>query len=161
VQPIWQRLAKRAAALGDVVELPSATTDAGLHLVAGKRKLHPAQVEGGRYVFAVPPGIGAVRLASRAAAPAETRPWLDDRRPLGVAVRRIVQRGGASTFVMEADHPGLTEGWYATEHGGGVSFRWTDGDARIPVRPGTQVIEVDVHTTGTYPAGMTAARKVA
>ena len=146
---------------GRSTELAGSTSEPDLHVLIGKRKIRPGCVDGMRYVFSIPSGVGAVRLVSRVAAPAETTPSLDDHRPLGVAVRRITQRGGCSRFVMEAHHSGLSEGWYAEEAGARGAFRWTDGDARIPVLPGAQVIEVELHSAGVYPVSRLPLPKVA
>ena len=71
----------------------------------------------------------AVRIASRAGAPAELG-LARDPRVLGVAVRRIALRQDTRFRIMEASDPLLVEGFHAFERDGGL--RWTDGDAAVP-----------------------------
>ena len=73
-----------------------------------------------------------VRLVSHAQSPTEARPWLDDRRRLGVRVKRIVLRG-AQDARDPVDHPDLSRGWWAVERDGLMMSRWTDGEAVLPV----------------------------
>ena len=105
VRPVWQRLAERAAALGQPVPQPETTTDPGLRLVAKGRTVQPLYGENGLYIFALPKGATEVRLVSRAGAPTDTRPWLEDRRRLGVYVERIVLRGASEMREVPLDHP--------------------------------------------------------
>lgn len=56
VRPVWERLAARAAALGQAVALPATTSDAALRLVVDGRALRPISAAEGRYVF--PPSNG-------------------------------------------------------------------------------------------------------
>ena len=131
VRPIWMRLAERAGSVAPI----AATSDAGLRLVVSGQTVEPV-IEGARHVFALPSGARSVRLTSRAARPSDTRPWLDDRRRLGVLVGRIVLRdsdGGAAGLAL--DDPALTSGWWALERSAAGAFRWTDGNAmmRLPL----------------------------
>ena len=41
--------------------------------------------------------------------------------------------GSLSAPGLRADAPALGQGWHAVEHQGGDAFRWTDGDALVPL----------------------------
>jgi hypothetical protein len=155
VEPIWRRLAARAAALGCDAPPRETIGDAGLRVVAADRTLHPLSAAGGRRCFALPPGVPAIRIRSRAAAPSEARPWLDDRRRLGVSVSRILVRDDRSAQEIPLDSPDLTDGWHPAERRGSHPFRWTDGDAlvRLPESGGPTILEIVADSGGmTYPA---------
>jgi hypothetical protein len=153
VRPVWQRLADRAAALGQEAPEQPTTTEPGLHLVAKGRRIRPIYAEGGLFIFPLPRGANEVQLASRAAAPADTRPWLDDRRPLGVNVARIVLRNAEDLVEMPVDHPGLTDGWWTVERYGPALRRWTNGAARLPLPPldGPAMLEIRLGGEMIYP----------
>jgi hypothetical protein len=72
-------------------------------------------------------------VVSRAQSPTEARPWLGDRRRLGVRVKRIVLRGAGEAREVPVDHPDLTRGWWAVERDGQMISRWTDGEAVLPL----------------------------
>ncbi len=133
VRPVWQRLAERAAALGQPVPRLDTTTDPDLRIVAKGRTVRPLYGENGLYIFVLPKGATEVRLVSRSGAPADARPWLDDRRCLGVNVERIVLRGANELQEIPVDHPGLSQGWHAVEHDGVALRRWTSGEALLPL----------------------------
>ena len=133
VRPVWQCLANRAAAIGRPVSQRVTTTDADLRLRADRRTIKPVISNSNRVIFVLPRGAHEVRLVSRAQSPTEARPWLEDRRRLGVRVRRIVLRGADETREVPMDHPGLTEGWWAVERDGQVTSRWTDGEVVLPL----------------------------
>jgi hypothetical protein len=92
VQPVWQRLADRAAAIGRPVPQRVTTTDAGLRLLAGRRSIKPIFINSDLLIFVLPRGAREVGLVSHAQSPTEARPWLEDRRRLGVRIKRIVLR---------------------------------------------------------------------
>ena len=136
MQPVWQRLADRAAAIGRPVPQRATTTDAGLRLRSkrtGRRTVKPIYSDSNLVIFIVPRRSQEVRLLSRAQSPTEARPWLDDRRRLGVRVKRIVLRGADELREIPVDHPDLTRGWWAVERDGQVMSRWTDGEAVLPL----------------------------
>ena len=132
VRPVWQRLAERAAALGQPAPKVAMTTDPELRIVAKGRTVRPLYGENGLYIFALPKGATEVRLVSRAGSPADARPWLDDRRCLGVNVERIVPRRE-----RVAGGSGRPSGPVAGLAGGGAHGvalrRWTSGDAMLPL----------------------------
>ena len=134
VRAIWDRLAARATALGWRPAEPSTTTDPALCLVVDGRRLPPVSWNGRAAAFVVPSRARSARLVSRAEQPGVSRPWVDDDRRLGVAVSEIAQRWRAGTAVIAADDPALIDGWHAADRDGrGAIWRWTDGDAAIPL----------------------------
>ena len=139
VKPVWRRLAERAVASGHVLPRAEPARTAELVVEANGTTIHPVQIMDGRYVFALPPGVDAVRLISRAASPAALRPWLDDRRTLGVKVSRVVLDGRT----VAADDAALAEGWWAAEADG----RWTDGAGLLRLSGPATLLEVQVAAT--------------
>jgi len=164
VRPVWQHLAERAAALGQPAPKLEATGDPDLRIVAKGRTVRPVSGENGRYVFVLPNGATEVRLISRADSPTDVRPWLDDRRSLGVCVERIVLRGANELREVPVDHPGLSQGWWAVEHDGTALRRWTEGDALLPLPAldGPMILEIRASNGGmTYLASANQDGRVA
>jgi hypothetical protein len=107
--------------------------------------------DGGRYAFVLPAGARNVRLISHAAVPGTERPWLDDRRLLGVRISRLTLRAGGSAEQIPLDQPMLREGWWHVERDGCRMARWTDGDAMLPLAgTGPAVLEIEVGGTLDY-----------
>jgi hypothetical protein len=129
--------------------------DPELCLVADGRRIEPMEVEDGRYIFAVP-ACDRLSLVSRAGRPADLCAWLDDRRRLGVQVRRLIFRQGRTSMDIPMDHPMLAEGWWAVEHDGHAPYRWTNGNAVLmPVRFG--MVEVQLGGRTHYPKALPRA----
>jgi hypothetical protein len=149
VQPVWQRLADRAAAIGRPVSQRVTTTDADMRLLADRCPVKPVISDSDRVIFVLPRGAREVRLVSRAQSPTEARPWLEDRRRLGVRVKRIVLRGADETREVPVDHPDLTRGWWAVERDGQVMSRWTDGDAVLPLPAMNGIVMLEIYLAGT------------
>jgi hypothetical protein len=148
VDAIWRRLLDRSGPRGG---LPL-TDDPDLHLLVNGERLNPALQAGGQYVFRLPAPPEAARIMSRAAIPQELG-LARDPRELGVALRRIGVRRGIRLRVVEADDARLNMGFHAFESDNG--FRWTTGDAVIPVElfagfTGPLVIELTVASTMCY-----------
>jgi hypothetical protein len=149
VRPVWQRLADRAA----VIDLPvrATTTEANLRIrgTTGTRSHgRPIYVDSNLVIFVLPRGAKAVRLLSRAQSPTEARPWLDDRRRLGVRVKRIVLRGANELRDIPMDHPDLSKGWWDIERDGQVMSRWTNGDATVSLPKMAGHVMLEVHLAG-------------
>jgi hypothetical protein len=91
-----------------------------------------------------------VRLVSRAGAPTDTRPWLDDRRRLGIYAERIVLRGASEMREVPLDHPDVSQGWWAVERAGTALCRWTGGDAVLPLpaMDGATMLEIRAGNAG-------------
>jgi hypothetical protein len=149
----WQRIATRATLLGFHVPVNFETTaDPGLHIAIDGRVIRPISAQAGRLVFALPPGGGQVRLVSRAAAPCDGQPWVEDRRRLGVVVSRLTLRCGEAVEPIPLDHPMLVDGWWAVEGAARRLWRWTDGDAALPLaHADNAILEVELGGTMAYP----------
>jgi len=134
VEAIWHRLARAGGACG-----PDAHAGAphGLTVEARGRNLRPVLVSDDRHLYAVPPSTSRLRLVSAAGRPTERRPWAEDRRRLGVAVRRVVLDGATA---LPLDGPALDGGWWPAETG--ARLRWTDGDATLHLPAGTRSVEI-------------------
>ena len=78
----------------------------------------PVSVTCGRYVFVLPDAGATVRLVSRSAVPAVTRPGVAVDRRLGVLLRGLSLRSGESVLPMPLDLPGLVVGWWQPEQHG-------------------------------------------
>jgi hypothetical protein len=152
IEPLWRRLAARAVAAGHDEFAPAAATDPALRLMVDGREVRPVEILGGRYMFVLPPRAVALRIASRAGAPSELHPWLDDRRKLGVPVERIVLHDRGGRIEMPVDHPALTAGWHAVERAGDRHWRWTDGSALLSVPAAATMIELHLAGYRFYPA---------
>ena len=145
----------RAASLGRPPPPLSATADAQLRIVVQGSTLRPIDGQNGRYRFVLPPGTQTLQLMSRAASPAAARPWIDDRRHLGVYVTRILLHGDRDVMQeIPLDHPALTRGWWMVERGNRGMCRWTDGlaELELPAIDGPTVLEIHATTAGmAYP----------
>jgi hypothetical protein len=151
VWPIWQRLADRAARIGKPVPQRVTTPEANVLLVTKRPKHHnckPAYADSNLVIFVLPRDAEEVRLVSLAQSPTEARPWLEDRRRLGVRVKRIVLRSANEVCEVPVDHPDLTNGWWAVERDGQMICRWTDGDAVLPLPAMAEQATLEIHLAG-------------
>jgi hypothetical protein len=153
VEPIWRRIAARAPMLG--LRLPAAvatTDDPALHVVVGGRAIKPVGRDAGRHAFVLQRHAGPLQLVSRAVRPCDLRPWVEDRRRLGVMVVRLTLRVGPDVVPIPLDHPWLARGWWDVERDHATLWRWTDGHAVIEFYPeGPVVLEVTLAGGLDYP----------
>ncbi len=160
VEPIWRAVAARAETLGWA--LPEAlilSDDPDLCMVADGRRIDPIEMTDGHYVFAIP-ACERLQLVSRATRPADLCAWLDDRRPLGVQVRRLTVRQGGESRDIPMDDPVLADGWWAPEYDGRDACRWTNGEATLmPMKGG--MIEVHLRERMRYRQPLPDAKAVA
>jgi hypothetical protein len=152
VQPVWEAIAGRARTLGLVVAQTAVTSDPDLYVMAGSRRIGPAEQDGGRYRFILPDAAIPARLISRVAVPHEVHPWIEDQRPLGVRVTRLSVTADGNVVPVALDGPMLTEGWWAVESDGRHIARWTNGNAALPlVTDGVAVLEIEIERGIGYP----------
>jgi hypothetical protein len=130
-----RRLLARAALLGH-----AATDDPALSVVAGGGTL-PTLRDGLFFRVRLPGGGEWIRLRSRTWTPAHVDPRSDDARVLGVALRRLWLDGREASL----DSPALRDGWHVAEPG----WRWTSGDAALPVA-GVREVAFELAMTGRY-----------
>ncbi len=158
VRPIWQRLAARAEALGLTVPCPAFTQEPDLHLDVDGQPIRPLAGTGAPTMatFLLPIGARRVRLCSRSGYPADARPWIDDRRRLGVYVGRLSWIGLDGPHDIPLDCAELHDGWWQVEHAGTLLRRWTDGSALLPPLP--EALLVRVHLAGTLAYRVDTAR---
>ncbi len=152
VAPIWTRVAERARSLGFRPPPLTTTQDADVRLVADGRTLRPVATANGRYTFMVPAGLTRFTLLSRATAPADINPLSGDWRPLGVSLRTLTLRSGDDHLVIPADHPALVRGWHAAERDGQTLWRWTNGEATLPIDTlsGPAVLDIELGLASGY-----------
>jgi hypothetical protein len=151
VRPVWQRLADRAADIGRPALACATTTEANLRIRIRNREHtggKPVYADSNRVIFVLPRGAEEVRLLSRAQSPTEARPWLEDRRRLGVRVQRIMLRSATELREVPMDHPDLTEGWWDIERDGQMTSRWTNGNAVLPLPKMDGHVMLEIHLAG-------------
>lgn len=146
----WRMIADRATALGFVPLALQTTTEPDLHLLADGNIVRPVVQDDTRCVFALPSGTRALRLGSRATVPFDLDRAHEDWRRLGVGVTKLIYRSGAEQIEIPADHPSLIRGWHDVETDGTSIWRWTNGDAHLPLPMPIDVggITVEVHLSG-------------
>jgi hypothetical protein len=154
VLPIWTRLAQRGADLGYGVAEMAATHDPEPRLSVNGREYRPVRSSNDVFSFMLPSSPSDVRLLSRAARPCDARPWIEDRRTLGVSVSRIRVRQGQDVVDVPLDGQALGSGWWDVERDGVQMTRWTNGDARMLLPEGegsSRVVEITMGGGMIYP----------
>jgi hypothetical protein len=111
----------RARILGEA--LPQILVEMPVSAGGPKRVFEVSVNAIGRNVYSIPAGVSSVRLVSGAAT------YAHDPRTLGAAISRMSVDGEP---VSMAD-PLLHQGFYDIERDGARTWRWTNGDAKIPV----------------------------
>ena len=153
-EPAWRLLAERARALGFVPPHWETTSEPSLHLFADGYKIDPVCQDELRSVFALPVGAQSLRLVSRAAVPFDLDRTHEDWRCLGVGVTKMIYRIGAEQIEIRADHPSLIRGWHDAETDGATIWRWTNGDAHLPlptpIGAGGATLELHLSGRATY-----------
>ena len=125
VDAAWRRLLDRAGPR----HLPPMTDDPDLYLMVDGQRVDVAKRHGPVRMFRLPNCPRRVLIASRDAAPAELG-LARDPRSLGVALRHIAVRRGATLDVLEANDPRLVDGFHDYE--ATDDLRWTNGSAVLP-----------------------------
>ncbi len=122
------------------------TVDPALRISAQGKALKALLPRQGLYLFIVPPGTTALAIASRVAVAPDRSTSGGHWGPHGVCVRRIVLRDGDDWHDIPVDHPGLSQGWGPAERDGMELFRWTNGDAVLPLHdiPRATILELEI-----------------
>lgn len=153
VEPVWRVLAARAQNdLGFAPPRIDTTADPAPRLVVAGRGIKPAAFGDDRCCFVLPAIAPDARLVSRHVRPAALRPWIDDRRRLGLMIRGITlhaEDGRMTELAM--DDPVLRDGWWAAERDHATLWRWTDGDAVLPLLPDIRLVELRLGQRLAYP----------
>ena len=125
---MWRhRLALRAEALGWRRE-----ADPHPWLEVDGARVEPVR-SGRSYRFALPAGCTEARLRSRAGRPRDGDVASTDWRRLGLSLRSLALIGEAGRREVALDDPRLDAGFLTPERDGGTIWRWTDGDALLPL----------------------------
>ena len=67
-------------------------------------------------------------------------------------ISRLTVRRGTEAEEIPLDHPQLANGWWAAEQDQATLWRWTNGDAVLPVSGNdAAVLEVTLGETQDYP----------
>ncbi len=152
VKPVWEAIAARAEALAPQA---ASTSDPALHLLVNGRAVQPAKVEGARYLFPVSGSAASIVIASRHTSPWASKPWIDDRRELGVAVASVTVLSDTGLAEVALTGEAAVAGWYAPERDeAGQTWRWTNGAGvlALPSGTGARWVEVTLQGTLDYPA---------
>jgi hypothetical protein len=150
VEGVWRRLAARARRLGHALGRPPTTADPDLRLSIDGRERRPVVIEGGRHVFVLPRSFGSVRLVSRSTVPSHLSPWIDDQRRLGAMVLGLSIREAGGPADIAIDHPALSDGWWGVETDGARRWRWTRGNAALPLPRGSTMLDVTIERGIAY-----------
>lgn len=70
---------------------------------------------------------------------------MEDRRSLGVRIKRLVLRATNEVREIPVDHPALSEGWWDVERDGNALRRWTRGEAVLPLPVPNEPAMLEVH----------------
>ena len=141
VRAVRWRLLARAEALGWTL-----TEDPAPWLECEGRRIEP-QRRGERYRFAVPADARWARLRSRATRPSDLAAGAGDTRLLGLMLNRLTLLTEASLHEVALDNAGLSEGFSYMESEDGWAWRWTDGNALLPLEvllPGQTVTVIEI-----------------
>ncbi len=138
-------LAARAEHLGHRI-----TQDPDLHLLADGVLVAPSSRRGNRVHFALRRPCHSLRLVSLAAVPAHVTDCNPDHRRLGVCVTAISVDG------VRLDLATLGAGWHEVEPQADGAWRWTDGDAALPVGGRTVAVEMQPLSLGYVAAAVEA-----
>lgn len=111
----------------------TATYDADLHVLADGVRIE-GDVAGSNVRFILPAGTKELRIRSNSFVPEEFEVSSKDGRRLGVPLRSIrIDDGLDVARKVELDDPVLSQGFSYVQSDAQLVWRWTDGDAALPV----------------------------
>ena len=155
VEPIWNRLDRRATQLGYKPIIKRAITrNPDLCLITDKgKKIKPVHFKDNIYSFFIPDGTYVVAMNSKTSLPSDViGPFIDDRRTLGVLVSKISVISNRTLIMFPTDISELS-GWHSIEPD--RTDRWTMGLAQLPIEitrfgTGKKLIRVELTDTASY-----------
>ncbi|MBI0066655.1 Hint domain-containing protein [Commensalibacter sp. M0134] len=155
VEPIWNRLDRRATQLGYKPVIKRAITrNPDLCLITDKgKKIKPVHFKDNIYSFFIPDGTYVVAMNSKTSLPSDViGPFIDDRRTLGVLVSKISVISNRTLIMFPTDISELS-GWHGIEPD--RTDRWTMGLAQLPIEitrfgTGKKLIRVELTDTASY-----------
>ncbi|MBH9970588.1 MULTISPECIES: Hint domain-containing protein [unclassified Commensalibacter] len=155
VEPIWNRLDRRATQLGYKPVIKRAITrNPDLCLITDKgKKIKPVHFKDNIYSFFIPDGTYVVAMNSKTSLPSDViGPFIDDRRTLGVLVSKISVISNRTLIMFPTDISELS-GWHSIEPD--RTDRWTMGLAQLPIEitrfgTGKKLIRVELTDTASY-----------
>jgi len=147
---IRQRLIERVAAQGYVV-----SHEPELCLAIDGRTVRPLSVSGMAYRFELAEAEREIRIVSRSGIPGGVTAENTDMRRLGVCLCGIVLHAAGRSLAIAIDHPALGEGFQYVESNAAMNWRWTDGNALLPVSlldglAGAATLELRLLWPGAY-----------
>jgi pyruvyltransferase len=131
--------------------------DAAPRLRHDGQEFMPVSADGQHYIFRLPAVAEDVRLLTRTLHPADgaiaaLEVRVEDTRTLGLPVHQIVATRGKQSDVILAEDARLTDGWWGLEGADEKRWRWTNGDAALPIeRGGPVIIDVEITQIPAYP----------
>ncbi|WP_196424081.1 Hint domain-containing protein [Commensalibacter melissae] len=155
VEPIWNRLDRRATQLGYKPVIKRAITrNPDLCLITDKgKKIKPVHFKDNIYSFFIPDGTYVVAMNSKTSLPSDViGPFIDDRRTLGVLVSKISVISNRTLIMFPTDISELS-GWHGIEPD--RTDRWTMGLAQLPIEitrfgTGKKLIRIELADTASY-----------
>ena len=107
--------------------------NADMHLLVDGKQQVLGRINDYQWQALIPAGTRSVQLVSRTVRPSMLG-GSNDHRALGVRVHGLsVSDGSGGMRVIPLDHPALRSGFHGVERHRGQLWRWTDGNAAIPV----------------------------
>ena len=128
LQEVRAMLAGRAETLGF-----RRAVDWDRTVMADGQPIAPRMVEGTLHRYALPAGTRAVRIMTPAGVPAEIEIGSADARRLGVMLEAAVLRGAGWRRAIDLASLPDRAGFHALETDDDRQWRWTDGDAHLPI----------------------------
>lgn len=100
-----------------------------VHIIIDQKRINPLGISHDAWQFVVPPNIGSIHLCSRTRCAGQK----GNRRVLGLCLQALEAEDSNGRFQIALDHPLLGQGLHGVERDDLRMWRWTDGDAVIPV----------------------------
>lgn len=133
-KPNHPRLPVLRAAVTPRLTPSQLSSDPDLRLEAGTARIVLLKTAPNTWQGVIPSGLSTVRLRCRATRPSMVAD-VTDHRALGLCLTSIEIESAGGQVVVPLDHPALGRGFHDLERGGFRMWRWTDGDAHVPLWP--------------------------